>query len=179
MKVRGFEVVTEYKDKDINLPKRATKYSAGYDFESAVDITIPSIWSKITKNIFKFLGDKNLEWNNFKDVIADLIKPTLVTTGVKAYMQEKEVLKLFNRSSNPLKFGLLLSNGTGIIDKDYYNNPDNEGEIKAQFINFFPFDIKIKKGQRICQGIFENYLLADNDNSENERLGGHGSTGDK
>lgn len=59
---------------------------------------------------------------------------------------------------------------------DYYGNPDNEGHIMAQFINFFPFDIKIEKGQRICQGIFEQYLLIDDDVSEGERIGGHGST---
>ena len=107
--------------------------------------------------------------------IAKSIKPTLVPTGLKAYMQEGEVLKLFNRSSNPIKRGLILSNSVGIVDKDYIN-ADNEGLIYAQFINIFPYDIKIKKGQRICQGTFEQFLIADNDNAEGERKGGHGST---
>lgn len=94
-------------------------------------------------------------------------------------MQEGEVLKLYNRSSNPIKRGLVLSNGVGIVDEDYYNNKDNEGDIKVQFINFFPFSISIKKGERICQGVFEQYLLIDDDTSENIRVGGHGSTNDK
>lgn len=59
---------------------------------------------------------------------------------------------------------------------DYYNNKNDEGNIKVQFINFFPFDVKIKKGERICQGIFEQYLLIDNDIADGTRVGGHGST---
>ncbi|HZJ99096.1 MAG TPA: hypothetical protein VFC79_03775 [Tissierellaceae bacterium] len=174
-KTRGFEVVSKYKDKGINLPKRATRYSAGYDMESAEDIVIPSIWKSFFKGLFTYFS-KEKGWDDYKEVIAKSIKPTLVPTGLKAYMQEGEVLKLFNRSSNPLKLGLILSNGTGILDKDYYNNPDNEGLIYAQFINIFPYDIQVKKGQRICQGIFEQFLIADNDNAEGERKGGHGST---
>ena len=177
MRQRGFEVVSKYKNKNINLPKRATKGSAGYDMESAEDITIPSIWQTLFKTFFKYLADDGSEFEEYKDVLMQSMKPTLVSTGLKAYMQEGEVLKLYNRSSNPIKRGLALSNGNGIIDEDFYGNKSDEGCIKAQFINFFPFDVKIKKGERICQGIFEQYLLADGDEATAERQGGFGSTG--
>lgn len=41
---RGFEVISAYEGKGINVPKRSTKHSAGYDFEAAEDIVLPSIW---------------------------------------------------------------------------------------------------------------------------------------
>lgn len=179
MRKRGFEVVSKYNNKDINLPKRATKGSAGYDMESAENITIPSIWQTLFKTFFKYLADDGSEFEEYKDVLQQSMKPTMVSTGLKAYMQEGEVLKLYNRSSNPIKRGLVLSNGIGVVDEDFFNNKNDEGNIKVQFINFFPFDVKIKKGERICQGIFEQYLLVDNDIAEGTRVGGHGSTNDK
>lgn len=63
-----------------------------------------------------------------------------------------------------------------IIDSDYYNNPDNEGHIFLQFINFSPFDIKIKRGDIIGQAIIKSYYTTEDDKAENERLGGFGST---
>ena len=65
-KVRGFEIAKGFENKGINLPKRTTKYSAGYDVESAEDVIVPS----------------------FKKGM----KPTLVKTGIKAYMQDNEYL---------------------------------------------------------------------------------------
>jgi len=150
MKQRGFEVVKGYEDKNINLPIRKTKYSAGYDVEAAEDTIIPSF--------------KN---NN---------KPTLVKTGLKAYMQDDEMLCLYNRSSNPKKKGLILANSVGIVDKDYYGNPDNDGHIMYAFYNIYDEDLEIKKGEVIGQAIFEKYLIADDDISEGERIGGFGST---
>ena len=150
MKQRGFEVVKGYEDKNINLPIRKTKYSAGYDVEAAEDTIIPSF--------------KN---NN---------KPTLVKTGLKAYMQDDEMLCLYNRSSNPKKKGLILANSVGIVDKDYYGNPDNDGHIMYAFYNIYDEDLEIKKGEVIGQAIFEKYLIADDDISEGERVGGFGST---
>ena len=150
MKQRGFEVVKGYEDKNINLPIRKTKYSAGYDVEAAEDTIIPSF--------------KN---NN---------KPTLVKTGLKAYMQDDEMLCLYNRSSNPKKKGLILANSVGIVDKDYYGNPDNDGHIMYAFYNINDEDLEIKKGEVIGQAIFEKYLIADDDISEGERVGGFGST---
>lgn len=116
MKKRGFEVISKYKDKKINIPKRATKGSAGYDIESAEDIVISSIWKTLFKTFFKYLADDGSEFEEYKDVLMQSMKPTLVSTGLKAYMQEGEVLKLYNRSSNPIKRGLVLSNGVGVVD---------------------------------------------------------------
>ena len=153
MKQRGFEIAKGWENKDINIPVRKTKHAAGYDFEAAEDIVIPS---------FK-LG----------------INPTLIPTGIKAYMQDDEVLYLYNRSSNPKKKGLILANSVGVIDKDYYGNPDNDGHIMFAFYNIKDEDIIIKKGEAIGQGVFSKYLIIDDDNALGERLGGFGSTDKK
>lgn len=104
------------------------------------------------------------------------LKPTLVPTGVKANMGDQEALMLYNRSSNPLKNFLLLANGVGVIDKDYFENPDNDGHIMFQFVNFGLFPVTIKKGERIGQGVFQPFLKTDDDIAGGERTGGHGST---
>ena len=148
--MRGFEIAKGFEDKNINLPVRKTKYSAGYDIEAAEDTVIPS---------FK-KGDA----------------PTLIKTGIKAYMEDDEVLLLYNRSSNPKKKGLILANSVGVIDKDYYGNPDNDGHIMFAFYNIKEEDITIKKGEAIGQAVFQKYLIADNDTAEGQRLGGFGST---
>ena len=149
-RLRGFEVAKGFEDKDINLPIRKTKYSAGYDIEAAEDTVVPS----------------------FKKGM----NPTLVKTGLKAYMQDDEVLFLYNRSSNPKKKGLILANSVGVIDKDYYGNVDNDGHIMFAFYNIKDEDITIKKGEAIGQGVFQKYLITDDDNAEGERMGGFGST---
>ena len=149
-KIRKFEVAKGFEDKGINLPVRKTKYSAGYDIEAAEDIIVPS----------------------FKKGM----NPTLVKTGIKAYMQDDEVLILANRSSNPKKKGLILANSIGVIDKDYYGNPDNDGHIMFAFYNIKYEDVEIKKGDCIGQGIFQKYLVTDDDIATGERLGGFGST---
>ena len=150
MKVRGFEICKGFEDKNINLPARKTKYSAGYDIEAAEDIVVPS-----------FKGNNN---------------PTLIPTGIKAYMADDEVLYLYNRSSNPKKKGLVLANSVGVIDKDYYGNPDNDGHIMFAFYNVKDEDITIKKGEAIGQGVFSKYLISDDDFAEGKRNGGFGST---
>lgn len=147
---RGFEVAKGFENCNINLPQRKTKCSAGYDFEAAEDTIIPS----------------------FKKGA----KPTLVKTGIKAYMGEEEVLILANRSSNPGKKGLIMANSIGVIDSDYYGNPDNDGHIMFAFYNFKEESVEIKKGERIGQAIFQKYLVTDDDMSEGERTGGFGST---
>jgi len=164
---RYFDVVSKYKDMNINLPKRSTAHSVGYDFESAEDIKIPSIWKQMTDNLINFF--KGLEDFN-------PIKPTLIHTGIKAYFPEDEGLFMYNRSSNPFKLGLVLSNGVGCIESDYFDNESNEGEIMFGFYNFFPYDVEIKKGDRIGQGVFQKFLTVDNDNATGERTGGFGST---
>ena len=172
-KIRGFEKVSTFKD--INLPVRATKKAAGYDFEAAEEIVIPSIWKSGIATALKAAFNK-------EDILMDektlkQVKPVLVPTGIKAYMGEEEFLQLCNRSSNPLKNFLLLGNGVGVIDSDYYNNDANEGHIMFQFLNFGLKDLTIKKGERIGQGIFLPFLKADNDHSETDRTGGFGSSG--
>lgn len=166
MKKRGFEVIAAYQDKGIHLPKRATKNAAGYDFEAAEDIVLPSIWKQIIAHFTKGAAASE-----------KIVKPVLVPTGIKSYMDNDEYLQLANRSSNPLKRFITLSNGIGVIDSDYYNNPDNEGHIMFQFSNFGLTDLTIKKGERIGQGIFLPFLKADNDDADTERTGGFGSSG--
>ena len=104
------------------------------------------------------------------------MNPTLVKTGLKAYMQDDEMLLLYNRSSNPKKKGLIVSNSVGVIDKDYYENPDNDGHIMFAFYNIKEEDVVIKKGEAIGQAIFQKYLVTDDDVAEGERVGGFGST---
>ncbi len=172
-KLRGFEKVTTFKD--VNLPVRATKNAAGYDFEAAVDVVIPTIWKQGIGTVLKaaLKGDAVL----LDEKMVKEVKPVLVSTGIKAYMGEDEFLQLCNRSSNPLKKFLLLGNGVGVIDSDYYDNADNEGHIMFQFINFGLTDKVIKKGERIGQGIFLPFLKADQDVTVGERTGGFGSSG--
>lgn len=153
------------------LPHRSTKDSAGYDFSASEYVTVPSIWKQATKYMLNTL------FSGGKEVDEKLFKPTLVPTDVKAYMQEGEYLELANRSSNPLKRFLILANGVGVIDRDYHNNPDNDGHIMFQFLNFGIKDVTIKPGEKIGQGIFKQFLLADNDTANGARNGGFGSTG--
>lgn len=118
---------------------------------------------------------KTLDWiNNYtKELNA---RPTLVPTGMKCKLDPGTYLELSVRSSSPLKYWLILANGVGIIDADYYNNPDNEGHIYFQMINLSPFPIKIQKGEAIGQGIIHMYGCTENDDAWGERLGGFGST---
>lgn len=175
---RGFKVVTKYLDKGLNLPKRATRNAAGYDFECAEDFVLPSIWKKDFLKILSAVR-KQKDYSDEELMKADAcLKPYLVPTGIKAYMQDDEFLMLANRSSNPLKRRLVLPNGVGIVDSDYYDNSGNEGEIFFQLLNFGLKDVVIKKGERIGQGIFMPYLqIDDEDKPLAERKGGFGSSG--
>lgn len=150
-KIRGFEIAKGFEDKGINLPIRKTKYSAAYDIEAVEDTIIPSYQKGM--------------------------KPTLIKTGLKAYMQPDEVLLIVPRSSGPKKQGILFPHSTGVIDQDYYGNPDNDGHIFIQCINIKEEDVEIKKGEAIAQAIFQKYLITDDDNADGERMGGFGSTG--
>lgn len=174
-----FEVVTKYLDKDINLPERKTAKSAGYDFEVAKDIIIPAstfIMSNASFPDEPKHGATLTEMKSFLKAHKDNIKPVLVPTGVKCKMADDEYLELSVRSSLPLNSWLVLANGVGIIDSDYYNNPDNEGEIFFQIINLSPYNISLQKGDRIGQGIIHKYIITEDDAAAGERLGGFGST---
>lgn len=149
-KIRGFEVARGWEDKDIILPKRQTRFSAGYDICAAEETIVPP---------------------HRPDRL-----PVLVPTGLKTYMLDDEVMYIYNRSSNPRKRGLVLANSVGIIDKDYYGNPENDGHFYIQLINIKDQPYTIKKGDAIAQAIFAKYLLTDDDNASNDRRGGFGST---
>lgn len=162
MRKRGFEIVSKFKNEDIHLPVRKTNASAGYDFEAAESLIVPSIWKVLAEKVF--VGE------------ATGLKATLIPTGIKSYMLDDEYLQLSIRSGISLKTGLILANGVGIVDSDYYNNPDNEGHIMFPVHNLGFKDKLIKKGERIGQGLFLNYLKADDDMSDGVRTGGFGST---
>ena len=151
--MRKFEVVKRINesatsdDMIVKLPQRSTAKSAGYDF---------------------FV---------IEDVVCKAHEITLIKTGMKAYMEDDDVLLLFNRSSNPKKKGLIVPNGVGVIDADYVDNPDNEGEIGGLFYNMLDEDVVLKAGDKMMQGVFVKYNITDDDNAEGERSGGFGSTG--
>ncbi|MBE6148460.1 MAG: dUTP diphosphatase [Firmicutes bacterium] len=149
MKQRGFEIAKGWEEKNIHLPIRKTRNSAGYDVEAAEDTVIPPYKP----------GQK----------------PTLIPTGLKAYCKEDEWYMLANRSSGPKK-GFVMANSIGIIDSDYYENETNDGHFYFQYYNFGLNDLIVKKGDVIGQVIFQKYLLADNDAAEGTRTGGFGST---
>lgn len=132
---------------EYNLPIRSTKNSAGYDFFALQDYIIKP---------------------------NEIIK---IPLGVKVYMQDDEVLFLVVRSSMGFKYNVRLINQVGIVDSDYYNNPDNEGHMWLGLQNEGTTDFIIKKGDKILQGIFVKYLTIDNEeNIENVRISGIGST---
>lgn len=130
-----------------NLPIRKTKKSAGYDFESLYDFVLKP---------------------------GEIIKLPL---GIKACMNEDEVLMIFVRSSQGFKYNIRLCNQVGIIDSDYYNNSDNEGHLFVRLQNEGDKDYIVKKGDAICQGMFTKFLIVDDEmNMGNIRKGGLGST---
>ncbi|QNQ81857.1 dUTP diphosphatase [Lactobacillus sp. PV037] len=178
MHKRGFEIVSKYKDANLTLPRRQTIASAGYDFEAAQDVVIPSIWRFNFVRIFRLIRNHHEVNEHDCKLAAEILRPFLVPTGIKCYMPDDEVLILANRSSNTFKRNVTLPNGIGVIDSDYYNNENNEGEIYFQLLNYGVKPLKIKKGERIGQGIFLPYLKADNDEPIiRKRDGGFGSSG--
>lgn len=100
-----------------------------------------------------------------------------IPTDVKALMPRGEVLMIHGRSSLAIKHGIVIANTVGIVDTDYRNNPDNDGNIWIILRNLSTKIYNIKKGERIAQGIFMKFMEADNCNSESQRKGGFGSTG--
>ena len=164
-----FEKISKYENTDINLPSRKTEFSAGYDFEVAEDIIIPSYFDCVER-----LKIENANELLTLEQMANLTKvtkakPTLVPTGIKCSLDKNTYLELSVRSSCPLKYWLILANSVGIIDADYYNNPDNEGHIYFQMINLSPYDIQLKKGDIIGQGIIKPYLITDDDAASGKR----------
>ena len=131
----------------LKLPKRATKGSAGYDFYAPFNITLKP---------------------------GETIK---IPTGIRVYMEENYVLKLYPRSGLGFKFRLQLNNTVGIIDSDYYYS-DNEGHIFAKVTNDSNENktVVIEKGTGFMQGIFVEYGITFDDDTTSIRNGGFGST---
>ena len=172
-----FEFVKKYENCGLALPVRKTANSAGYDLCAAEDIIVPS-YDKMMKRVRSLCNTEGVySLNNVASMTKGLgVRPTLVPTGLKCELDPNTYLELSVRSSTPLKTWLILANGVGIIDADYYNNSDNEGHIYLQLINLLPVDIKIKKGEFIGQAIIKPYLTVENDNATGVRTGGFGST---
>ena len=177
-----FEKVKRFENEDIQMPSRATANSAGYDLYVAEDTVIPSLFERIYNSLdFRIRGPlytppiHSLSEAAFNIKIEDM-RPTLVSTGVKCKLDPGTYLELSVRSSTPLKYLLILANGVGIVDADYYGNPDNDGEIFLQLINLGPNPVILRKGDRIGQGIIKPYLITEVDVVTGERLGGFGST---
>lgn len=128
------------------IPIRGTKCSAGYDFCTLEEVII------LPKKI------------------------TVVKTGIKAFMNNDEVLEIYIRSSQAFKKGLTLANNVGIIDADYYNNSKNEGHILIGLFNSTDQVVVLEKNEKFAQGIFKKYLTVTDDDVEVVRKGGIGST---
>jgi dUTP pyrophosphatase len=177
-KTRGFEICEAYRGQGIHLPRRQTPGSAGYDLEAAEDIVIPSIWRLGFVRIFRLIRNGHyLSESDFRQA-DQILKPTMVPTGVKAYFPEDEMLIIANRSSNTTKWRFHLPNGIGVIDSDYYDNPADEGQIHIQLINYGVRDCHIRKGERVAQAIFMPILKTDDDQPvARPRTGGFGSSG--
>lgn len=130
------------------IPTRATSGSCGYDF--ATPVAVECLPHTVTK----------------------------IKTNIKAVFPKGTVLMLFVRSSVGIKKQLMLANGTGIIDSDFYNNPDNEGNITIALYNYGDEPQTFSAGDRIAQGIFVKYCTTMDDNAvSTQRNGGIGSSG--
>ncbi len=146
-RVRGFEVVIDEKRKTVG------------------GITLPTRGSS-TAMAYDFYAND--------DYVVEPNDVAKVWTDVKAYMQENECLILNVRSSMGGKF--MLANTQGWIDQDYYSNEGNDGNIGIFLKNTSNEVQTINKGDRIGQGAFFNFLVADNGNTDAIRTGGFGST---
>ncbi len=131
---------------EYNLPRRATLKSAGYDFYAISDFVIHP---------------------------GEVMR---VPTGIKVIMNDDEFLGIYVRSSMGFKYNVRLTNQVGIVDGDYYNNPDNEGHMWVSLQNHGDKDFNVKKGTAFCQGIFFKYLITDDDDASGIRVSGFGST---
>jgi len=209
------KIYFETDEKTAILPKRATKYSAGYDFYSIEDKVIPpmlgldnfkNFLASLSKQEFNEVGPEltrisseltakgiNLSMlylvskeeidkvvpkdsvlsgyiSRYYDVLSKAVSPVLVDTGIKVHMPEDMTLIIYNRSSNPSKKGLVLANGSGVVDADY------PGTIKFPWYNISTFPYIIHAGDKLGQGIFQKYYLTDDDSADGDRTGGFGST---
>lgn len=106
-----------------------------------------------------------------QDVTIEPGRKAIVPTNITAYMAKDEVLLIHPRSSYCFKYDLMLVNGVGVIDADY------QKEILVGYRNMGIKSFRVKKGDRIAQGVFCKFLKVANDNATGDRNGGIGSTG--
>lgn len=134
---------------NIKIPVRKTKYSAGYDICTPIDITIPG-------------GQRRV-----------------IPTGIKAVFNDDEMeswhLQMYVRSSVGIKDGIVLTNGTGIIDGDY-QFAENDGDMMLALLNTTDSVVKYKAGDRLCQAVFAIHGITSDDAATGKRTGGIGST---
>ena len=104
------------------------------------------------------------------------MQSAMIWTDVKAHFNEDEALLLNIRSSMG-KQPVMIANTQGWIDSDYYSNPDNDGNIGIRLFNLGNTSYVVKTGDRIAQGMFVKYLVADNGNTDCVRKSGFGSSG--
>ena len=137
--------------KNIKIPERKTKYSAGYDICTPIN--------------FHILPNSNV----------------VVPTGIKAYFAPDEMetwhLELYIRSSIGIRQSVVMSNQTGVIDSDYYGNETNDGDMLIALTNMSEHIVKFKAGDRVIQGVFVLHGITTEDHAEGVRIGGVGSSG--
>ena len=119
------------------LPSRSNEYTAGYDFHLIEDITIKP---------------------------GEIIK---IPTGIRSYFEKDEALLLIIRSSTGFKYNIRMVNQVGLIDSDYYHNPDNEGHMYVKVQNEGTETVTFKKGDSLAQGVFIKYLTTKSDIKRN------------
>ncbi|MEO7189679.1 MAG: dUTP diphosphatase [Vicinamibacterales bacterium] len=130
----------------VELPAYQTEQAAGFDLASSVAMTVEA------------------------GVVA------LVPTGLVIQMPAGHFLGVFARSSTPLKRGLMVANGVGIVDADYCGPAD---EIKIEVYNFTAAAVQIRPGDRLAQGVVLPFVRAqweEVDRPSNPTRGGFGST---
>ena len=171
--MRKFAVVNEYKDKGINIPKRTTKFSAGYDLEAAETVILPPfLREKIIDKEYSI--EESSKYNKESQVNSFAV---LVPTGLKVYCNDDEYVSFVMRSSIASKCNIIMPNAPSTIDADYVDNEKNEGHCFIPLLNLNPYPVVINKGERIAQAIFHKYLTIDNEEvTEDTRIGGFGST---
>ena len=166
----GYDPAECLKIDEIPLPKRATKGSAGYDIVTPVDINLWLIEKLIIENNYQY----------FKNVPPNTV--CIIPLGIRVKMPKGIVFTKVPRSGLGIKYGIELINTISIIDEDYYYS-DNEGHIMLAIrfnggINKEK-EFSLKKGERICQGLFLSYFITEDDSANGVRNGGIGSTGIK
>jgi len=111
---------------------------------------------------------------------ADLVVPPgeirLVPTGLVIEVPAGHFLGIFARSSTPLKRGLIVANGVGVLDSDYCGPED---EVRIQVMNVTQAPVSISRGDRLAQGVILSFVRADwrEENASRPSRGGFGSTG--